>query len=115
MTVYASFLYFHLALNIVVAAYFLIMITSTADEDIVKLCQEGLRADQTQDQCTGLLNIAKATYWVVAILGLAVEACESFSSRILSNFTDVHYYQCSHHHNTMFRVIFVSHRRQMMH
>ena len=80
MTIYASFLYFHLALNIIVAAYFLIMVSTAAHEDIVKLCEDGLRADQTKDQCTGLLNIAQAVYWVVALVGLALEACESSNS-----------------------------------
>lgn len=77
VTAYALFLYFHLAISIAVAAYFLWQVTSTADDDIVQLCEEGLQNDQTKDQCSDLLNITKAVYWIVAVLILSIEACAS--------------------------------------
>lgn len=52
------------------------MITHVADEDIVKLCEEGIRNDQAQGQCKGLLNVTKGLYWGVSLTVLAVEACE---------------------------------------
>lgn len=77
VTTYALFLYFHLVINIIVAAYFLIEITSTANNDITKLCENSLRADQSKDQCKGLLNITKDVFWAAAILVLSIETCTS--------------------------------------
>lgn len=62
------------------------MITHVADEDIVKLCEEGIRNDQAQGQCKGLLNVTKGLYWGVSLTVLAVEACELYmmhSSRLV--------------------------------
>ncbi|KLO15386.1 hypothetical protein SCHPADRAFT_849577 [Schizopora paradoxa] len=71
---YAIILYFHFFVNLAVASYFLWMITHVADEDIVKLCEEGIRNDQAQGQCKGLLNVTKGLYWGVSLTVLAVEA-----------------------------------------
>lgn len=71
---YATILYFHFIVNLAVAIYFLWMITHVADEDIVKLCEEGIRNDQAQGQCKGLLNVTKGLYWGVSLTVLAVEA-----------------------------------------
>lgn len=66
----------HFLINVGVAAYFLWMVLHTANEDIVKLCQEGIRNTQAEGQCTGLLNITKNVYLGVTLLILAVEACK---------------------------------------
>lgn len=74
--IFAVFLYIHFFINLGVAAYFLWMITHTANVDIVKLCEEGIRDPQGQDQCKGLLNITKGAYWAISVLVLAIEACK---------------------------------------
>ncbi|KAL5507573.1 hypothetical protein ACEPAH_7029 [Sanghuangporus vaninii] len=72
--IFAVFLYIHFFINFGVAAYFLWMITHTANVDIVKLCEEGIRNPQGQDQCKGLLNITKGVYWAISVIVLAIEA-----------------------------------------
>ncbi|EJD02687.1 uncharacterized protein FOMMEDRAFT_140590 [Fomitiporia mediterranea MF3/22] len=74
VVIFVSFLYVHFLINLGVAIYFLWMVTHAANQDIVKLCQEGIRNQQTQDQCKGLLNITKGVYWGISLLVLAVEA-----------------------------------------
>lgn len=87
--IYAYFIYAHFLLNVGIAAYLLWMITHVASTDIVKGCEQGLKNMQSQDQCTGLLNIAKEVYFVVASLVLLIELCMSaFILDFSFNWTD---------------------------
>ena len=58
------------------AIYLLVMVTSAANTDIVKLCEDGLRDPGSKSQCKGLLNITKDVYWAISLVILSVEACE---------------------------------------
>jgi len=71
---YAIFLYVHFFINLGVAIYFLVMVTSAANTDIVKLCQDGLKDPGSKSQCSGLLNITKDVYWAISLVILSIEA-----------------------------------------
>ena len=77
VTIFATFLYIHFFLNLGVAAYLLFTISRAANTDIVKACEEGIRDQQTKEQCTNLIGFVKSVFWGVSIAVLLVEACAS--------------------------------------
>lgn len=71
--IYAYFIYVHFLLNIGVAAYLLYLVTHFSSTAVVKACQEAIQNQQTKDQCTGLLKVARGVYVVMATIVLLIE------------------------------------------
>jgi len=70
---YAYILYGHFILNIGVAAYFLYEVTRVTHNAQRLACKTAIQDVQAQEQCTGLLLIARWVYMVVAGTVLLVE------------------------------------------
>ena len=75
--IYAYFIYVHFFINVAVAAYLLWLITHFTESAATKACEDTIKNTGTQQQCIGILQIARGVYFVVAALVLLIEMCSS--------------------------------------
>ncbi|KAK0226197.1 hypothetical protein IW262DRAFT_1294438 [Armillaria fumosa] len=71
--IYAYFIYVHFFINVAVAAYLLWLITHFTENAATKACEDTIKNTGTQQQCIGILQIARGVYFVVAALVLLIE------------------------------------------
>ncbi|KAF8161150.1 hypothetical protein B0H34DRAFT_368361 [Crassisporium funariophilum] len=71
--IYAYILYVHFVLNLGVAAYFLYEITRVTNNAKTLACETAIQDPEAQDQCTGLISIARWVFFFVAAIVLFVE------------------------------------------
>ncbi|KIM40069.1 hypothetical protein M413DRAFT_54431, partial [Hebeloma cylindrosporum] len=71
--IYTYTLYVHFILNVAVAAYLTYEVTRVSSNLRTLACQTAIKDPEAQSQCTGLLNIARWVYLVVAATVLLVE------------------------------------------
>ncbi|KAK0486081.1 hypothetical protein IW261DRAFT_1559507 [Armillaria novae-zelandiae] len=71
--IYAYFIYVHFFINVAVAAYLLWLITHFTESTATKACEDTIKNTDTQQQCIGILQIARGVYFVVAALVLLIE------------------------------------------
>ncbi|PFH51539.1 hypothetical protein AMATHDRAFT_74891 [Amanita thiersii Skay4041] len=71
--VYTYTLHVHFWINLGVAAYLLYVINNFTSTATQVACEETIQNQDTQNQCKGLLNVAKGLYFVVASIVLLVE------------------------------------------
>ncbi|KAL0956534.1 hypothetical protein HGRIS_002675 [Hohenbuehelia grisea] len=71
--IYAYFMYFHFFLNVGIAAWLLWVVTHGTENAAVKACQQTVKDAGAQNQCIGLLKIAKAAYLAIAAIVLLTE------------------------------------------
>ncbi len=82
--IYAYFIYVHFFINVAVAAYLLWLITHFTENTATKACQDTIKNTGAQQQCIGILQIARGVYFAVAALVLLIEMCPSLCSPPLS-------------------------------
>ncbi|KJA14133.1 hypothetical protein HYPSUDRAFT_49424 [Hypholoma sublateritium FD-334 SS-4] len=70
---YTYILYVNFALNLAIAAYFTYEVTRATSNAENLACLDAIQDPQTQGQCSGLLNFAKAVYLVVTGFVLLTE------------------------------------------
>jgi len=73
VTIYCICLYVHFLINLGVAGYFLYVILHAEHSDAIEACKDAIQDTNAQDQCLGLLNIAKGVYAAVASVLLLLE------------------------------------------
>ncbi|PPQ63500.1 hypothetical protein CVT24_005157 [Panaeolus cyanescens] len=71
--VYGYVLYGHFVINLGIAAYLLVKILQASRAARILACQTAIQNVQGQNQCQGLLDVAKWIYLVVAFLVLFIE------------------------------------------
>ncbi|KAG7440021.1 uncharacterized protein BT62DRAFT_938446 [Guyanagaster necrorhizus] len=71
--IYAYFIYVHFFINVGVAAYLLWLITHFSENAATKACQDTIKNTDAQQQCIGILQIARGVYFVIAALVLLIE------------------------------------------
>lgn len=71
--IYAYFIYVHFFINVAVAAYLLWLITHFTENTATKACQDTIKNTGAQQQCIGILQIARGVYFAVAVLVLLIE------------------------------------------
>ncbi|KAJ8503130.1 hypothetical protein ONZ45_g11122 [Pleurotus djamor] len=71
--IYAYFTYFHFVLNIGVAAWLFWVVSHGTENAATKACQQTIQNPGAQDQCIGLLKVAKGVYIGVALAVLLIE------------------------------------------
>lgn len=72
---YAYFVYAHFVLNLVVAIYFLWVVTHFSQTAARFACQESISTSEAEDQCISLVKVLKAAYFILSILVIMVEMC----------------------------------------
>lgn len=70
---YAYFVYAHFVLNLVVAIYFLWVVTHFSQTAARFACQESISTSEAEDQCISLVKVLKAAYFILSILVIMVE------------------------------------------
>jgi len=73
ITPYAVGLYIHFLINLSVAIYLLVFILRTTNADIVTLCQNALKDQQSKHQCSSLFDSIRGVYAGLASFILVVE------------------------------------------
>lgn len=71
--IYAYFTYFHFVLNVGVAIWLLWLVTHGTENAAVNACQRTIQNQDAQNQCIGLLKIAKGVYIGIALVVLLAE------------------------------------------
>ncbi|KAK0212572.1 hypothetical protein DFS33DRAFT_1377052 [Desarmillaria ectypa] len=71
--IYAYSIYVHFFINVGVAAYLLWLITHFSESTATKVCQDTIKNTDAQQQCVGILQIARGVYFVLAALILLIE------------------------------------------
>ncbi|KAA1473879.1 hypothetical protein DENSPDRAFT_759162, partial [Dentipellis sp. KUC8613] len=73
VTSYCTGLYIHFLINIGVAGYFLAQILHAEHSDAIQACKDAIQDPKAQEQCLGLLGIAKGLYAAIASILLVFE------------------------------------------
>ena len=73
--IYAYFVYGHLIINVIVAIYFLWMVTHTTRTDLVKACEDAIEDGRAEAQCKGLLRVTIGIFFGAIFLVLLIELC----------------------------------------
>ncbi|KAG5220252.1 DUF1746 domain-containing protein [Salix suchowensis] len=79
--IYAYFTYFHFVLNVGVAIWLLWLVTHGTENAAANACQRTIQNQDAQNQCIGLLKIAKGVYIGIALVVLLAELCKSLLAR----------------------------------